>query len=83
LPHRQRIRLLLNDDVGKDRLHHHGGVAGKFARGLLAPVYGWFTEGFDTLDLTEAKALLEKLAAREVQKSLKTAWRLLGFEHRT
>jgi predicted ATPase len=33
------------------------------ARDLLAPVYGWFTEGFDTLDLKEAKALLEKLAA--------------------
>jgi predicted ATPase len=33
------------------------------ARGLLAPVYGWFTEGFDTLDLKEAKALLEELAA--------------------
>jgi len=31
------------------------------ARELLAPVYGWFTEGFDTLDLTEAKALLEEL----------------------
>ena len=30
---------------------------------LLAPVYGWFTEGFDTLDLKEAKALLEKLAS--------------------
>ena len=30
---------------------------------LLAPVYGWFTEGFDTLDLKEAKALLDKLAA--------------------
>jgi predicted ATPase len=33
------------------------------ARELLAPVYGWFTEGFDTLDLKEAKALLEELAA--------------------
>jgi predicted ATPase len=32
------------------------------ARSLLAPVYGWFTEGFDTLDLKEAKALLEALA---------------------
>jgi predicted ATPase len=32
------------------------------ARDLLAPVYGWFTEGFDTLDLKEAKALLEQLA---------------------
>ena len=33
------------------------------ARELLAPVYGWFTEGFDTRDLEEAKALLEELAA--------------------
>jgi predicted ATPase len=33
------------------------------ARELLAPVYGWFTEGFDTPDLKEAKALLEELAA--------------------
>jgi predicted ATPase len=32
------------------------------ARDLLAPVYGWFTEGFDTADLKEAKALLDKLA---------------------
>jgi TOMM system kinase/cyclase fusion protein len=31
------------------------------ARELLAPVYGWFTEGFDTADLQEAKALLEEL----------------------
>jgi predicted ATPase len=34
----------------------------KEARNLLAPVYGWFTEGFDTLDLKEAKALLDELA---------------------
>jgi predicted ATPase len=33
------------------------------ARELLPPVYGWFTEGFDTLDLKEAKALLDELAA--------------------
>jgi predicted ATPase len=33
------------------------------SRELLAPVYGWFTEGFDTLDLKEAKALLEDLTA--------------------
>jgi predicted ATPase len=32
------------------------------ARDLLTPIYGWFTEGFDTLDLKEAKALLEELA---------------------
>jgi predicted ATPase len=33
------------------------------ARDLLAPVYSWFTEGFDTLDLKEAKALLDGLHA--------------------
>ena len=33
------------------------------AHDLLAPVYGWFTEGFDTRDLKEARALLEELAA--------------------
>ena len=30
-------------------------------RALLAPVYGWFTEGFDTADLKEAKSLLDDL----------------------
>jgi predicted ATPase len=33
------------------------------ARELLSPVYGWFTEGFETRDLREAKALLEELEA--------------------
>jgi predicted ATPase len=32
------------------------------ARDLLAPIYGWCTEGFNTADLQEAKALLEELA---------------------
>ena len=32
------------------------------ARDLLGPIYGWFTEGFDTQDLKEAKALLQQLA---------------------
>ena len=32
------------------------------ARDLLAPVYGWFTEGFDTLDLKDAKRLPEQLS---------------------
>jgi predicted ATPase len=32
------------------------------AHDLLAPVYGWFTEGFDTPDLKDAKALLDELA---------------------
>ena len=33
------------------------------AHDLFAPVYNWFTEGFDTKDIKEAKALLEELAA--------------------
>ena len=33
------------------------------ARELLAPVYSWLTEGFDTLDLKDAKALLDELAS--------------------
>jgi hypothetical protein len=36
-------------------------LRGAFA--TFAPVYGWFTEGFDTLDLKEAKVLLEELAS--------------------
>ena len=44
------------------RLWHDQGKAQQ-ARELLAPVYGWFTEGFDTRDLKEAKQLLEELGA--------------------
>jgi predicted ATPase len=36
---------------------------GQQARDLLAPVYGWFTEGFDTLNMKEARALLDELHA--------------------
>jgi hypothetical protein len=36
-------------------------VSRKQARELLAPVYGWFIEGFDTRDLKEAKVLLDDL----------------------
>ena len=45
------------DDIWRDR--------GKTQRAceLLAPVYGWFIEGFDTRDLREAKVLLEELAS--------------------
>jgi class 3 adenylate cyclase/predicted ATPase len=35
------------------------------ARGLLAPIYGWFTEGFETRDLQEAKSLLEELHLKD------------------
>jgi predicted ATPase len=39
------------------------------AQALLAPIYGWFTEGFDTADLQEAKALLEELGRSRLQGS--------------
>jgi predicted ATPase len=42
------------------RLMCDQGRAGE-ARALLAPIYGWFTEGFDTADLKEAKGLLNGL----------------------
>ena len=44
------------------------------ARELLASVYGWFTEGFDTLDLKEAKALLDELAARHAGQPRYSGW---------
>jgi predicted ATPase len=40
--------------------HAHG--KREQAHDLLAPIYGWFTEGFDTRDLKDAKALLDELA---------------------
>ena len=42
------------------RLRRDQGRRGE-ARDLLAPVYGWFTEGFDTPDLRDAEALLDEL----------------------
>jgi class 3 adenylate cyclase/predicted ATPase len=42
------------------------------ARDLLAPIYGWFTEGFDTLDLKEAKALLDELPCRTATSATRT-----------
>ncbi len=42
------------------RLWQHQGKK-KQAHKMLAEIYGWFTEGFDTKDLQEAKALLEEL----------------------
>src|SRR5262249_23932392 len=47
------------------RLWRDQGKTGE-ARELLAPVYGWFTEGFDTRDLKEAKALLEELKRNDL-----------------
>ena len=42
------------------RLWQHQGKRDE-AHELLAPLYGWFTEGFDTADLQEARALLDEL----------------------
>ena len=39
----------------------------KEAHKLLADIYGWFTEGFETKDLQEAKALLEELSHRAIE----------------
>ena len=47
------------------RLMRDQGRVGE-ARDLLAPIYGWFTEGFDTPDLKEARALLGAATAAEV-----------------
>jgi predicted ATPase len=43
------------------RLWRDGGKH-REARALLAPVYGWFSEGFDTPDLKEAKTVLDELS---------------------
>jgi hypothetical protein len=51
---RRRVR------VGLARLWQSHGKR-KAAYDLLAPIYGWFTDGFDTKDLKEAKALLTEL----------------------
>jgi adenylate cyclase len=61
MAHRQQAQSLeLRAVMSLCRLWQQQGK-GAEARALLAPVYGWFTEGFDTADLQEARALLEAL----------------------
>ncbi len=55
------------------RLWRDQGKRGE-ARELLAPVYGWFTEGFDTLDLREAKALMEQLTILGLLSHIWLVW---------
>jgi hypothetical protein len=50
---------LAGETLGAPRRHQQG--KRREAHELLASVYGWFTEGFETADLQEAKALLEEL----------------------
>ena len=58
---RQQAKWLeLRAAVSLSRLWQHQGKQAE-AQALLAPIYGWFTEGFDTADLQEAKALLAEL----------------------
>src|SRR5215467_8487364 len=60
--HRQEAKALeLRAAMSLARLWQHQGKRAE-AHELLAPIYGWFTEGFDTADLQEAKALLDALA---------------------
>ena len=62
LARRQRAKLFeLRAAMSMARLRRGQGKRDE-AHDLLAPVYGWFTEGFDTLDLKEAKALLDGLS---------------------
>jgi predicted ATPase/class 3 adenylate cyclase len=59
---RQQAKSLeLRASMSLSRLWQHQGKRDK-ARELLAPIYGWFTEGFDTADLQEAKALLTEVS---------------------
>jgi predicted ATPase len=59
--HRQHARsLALRTAISLSRLWQSQGKH-TAARALLAPIYGWFTEGFDTADLQEAKTLLMEL----------------------
>ena len=63
IAHKQQAKSLeLRAAMSLARLWRDQGKSQQ-ARDLLAPVYGWFTEGFDTRDLKEAKALLDALAA--------------------
>ena len=57
----QQVKSLeLRTTMSMARLWRYQGKRSE-ARDLLAPIYGWFTEGFDTLDLKQAKTLLEQL----------------------
>ena len=61
-----RWRVINRQNPGTTRLDEHGALVAsqgkrQEAGDLPTPMYGWFTEGFDTLDLKQAKALLEEL----------------------
>jgi len=55
------MRRMVGVEVGEKQRLWHGKNGSDEAHDLLTPVYDWFTEGFDTADLKDAKALLEEL----------------------
>jgi hypothetical protein len=57
----RRVRRNLRPDCNFVPITTHPAYDGDSAGDLLAPVYGWFTEGFDTADLKEAKGLFDEL----------------------
>jgi predicted ATPase len=59
-----KIAVELRAAMSLSRLWQRQGKRAE-ARELLAPIYGWFTEGFDTAGLQEANALLNALGAEE------------------
>jgi predicted ATPase len=66
LAHQQQAKSLeLRATVSLARLWQQQGKRDE-AQQILAEIYGWFTEGFDTKDLQEVKALLEKLSHHKV-----------------
>ena len=60
LPYATDVALPANAGMSLARLWQQQGKSGE-ARALLAPIYHWFTEGFDTADLQDAQALLDEL----------------------
>jgi predicted ATPase len=63
IAHRQQAKSLeLRATMSLARLWQQQGKQNE-ARALLSEIYGWFTEGFETKDLQEAKALLEELSS--------------------
>jgi predicted ATPase len=64
--HQEAKSLELRAAMSLSRLWQQQGKQAE-ARALLAPAYGWFTEGFDTTDLQEARGLLEQLSGERGQ----------------
>jgi predicted ATPase len=59
--HQQAKSLELRAGLSLSRLWQQQGKRDE-AKQLLAPIYGWFSEGFDTADLQDVKALLDELS---------------------